>query len=554
MESAIARNPPRRLLLSLAMGAVLLTPVCPQSRIETSPGYQASIFYAADIRAPESITVGPDGDLYVADDLAWDVVRIEDSGRVTIAAQGVQAMDVAFGPAGQLFVMTHRQVLQLLGSGELTVYASADSLPRVGNSGGTFFAIAVSPTGELFSVDKATGALYRVDAAGTPSIVATNLAIPVDLAFSPSGELFVAERGLNRIVKVDATGRITPFASAAFAPPVDPGEEPAWAEPVYMAFAPDGSLYVHGFLGVFRISPNGAVSQAMAGGQDIAIVLPSRVVGDLAFDEDGNLYVADAPGAKISKVPPSGRVEILVPGFNPNDIEIAPGGDVLAIDSESWPISPSTLTRITASGSREVLATFNGIPEGLAIGPEGDVYVSLIAVPDVGGQILKVLPDGRVTPVLAGESPWRIAVNPSGQVFFVNAASGNISFVSEGKAIPFATGFSDIFTSIGFDASGNLYATDTANGALVRISASGERETVAVIPDLRDRPQDITVAPSGDVYAVAHWRYILWHISPTGMVEELAARVLIDPFGIDLASDGSIYVSRSGSIDVIRRQ
>jgi sugar lactone lactonase YvrE len=139
-------------------------------------------------------------------------------------------------------------------------------------------------------------------------------------------------------------------------------------------------------------------------------------------------------------------------------------------------------------------------------------------------------------------------------VFFVNAASGNISFVSGGKAIPFATGFSGIFTSIGFDASGNLYATDTANGALVRIRPSGERETVAAIPDLRDRPQDITVAPSGDVYALTTRRYILLHISPTGIVEEVAARVLIDPFGIDLAPDGSIYVSRSGSIDVIRHQ
>ena len=70
------------------------------------------------------------------------------------------------------------------------------------------------------------------------------------------------------------------------------------------AFGPDGKLYViEPFVGVIRMELNRNNAQSV-----YAAFTPSgpSLLNDLAFDDDGNLYVTDSFAATIYRIPPGG--------------------------------------------------------------------------------------------------------------------------------------------------------------------------------------------------------------------------------------------------------
>src|SRR5215217_7505088 len=203
--------------------------------------------------------------------------------------------------------------------------------------------------------------LFRIDISGDVSEFSGDIANPTGIAFSPDGQMFVTSR-LEGVVY-----KITPFKEAvAFARNLDVatgiafdrdglmhvgdrtgtifkvngiGEERAWAqlEPsvsaFHIAFGPDDSLYIAGptvtsFDSIWRINPDGDIDMFFKG--------LGRPQG-LAFDRDGNLYVAAALRGRrgIVRISPAGEANVIVAGVNLVGLAFSPAGEIAVVSIDS---------------------------------------------------------------------------------------------------------------------------------------------------------------------------------------------------------------------------
>jgi sugar lactone lactonase YvrE len=161
--------------------------------------------------------------------------------------------------------------------------------------------LAFNPTGEMFITSRYDGTVYRVTPFKEAEEFARNLGIATGIAFDAEGRMFVGDRS-GTIYLVNDIGEGTNFASL----------EPSMAA-YHLAFGPDGHLYVTGptlssFDSIMRISPEGEVTRFFSG--------LGRPQG-LAFDRDGNLYVAASRRGHrgIVRITPDAEAEMAVAGI-----------------------------------------------------------------------------------------------------------------------------------------------------------------------------------------------------------------------------------------------
>lgn len=310
--------------------------------------------------------------------------------------------------------------------------------------------------------------------------------------------------------------------------------------PFGLALAPDGTLYFSDFLNnaIFKMTPDGQ-GQQWAGGfnftgydpvngtpltsgfQDGPPQLASFTSpGGLAFDLAGNLLVADSGNDLIRKISPTGTVSTVAgtvtfgfadgPAssavFNlPYGLAVDKANNIYVADSRN-----ARIRKITAAGTVSTIAgssttgTANGTgsaasfnwPRAIAIGPEGNLYVSDI----VSGIVRKVTPDGVVT-TLAG----------SGTLGFQDGVGAGASFSNiDGVAV---------------DANGTVYVADSGNHVIRRISSKGVVTTLAGSGQSGsadgigttasfDNPQQLVVDAQGNIYVADRGNWAIRKISP----------------------------------------
>jgi sugar lactone lactonase YvrE len=137
-------------------------------------------------------------------------------------------------------------------------------------------AIAFDRESQMYVSSRHDGAVYRVSPNGTITTYAEGMGVATGIAFDGQQNLYVGDRS-GTIFKIGPDRQIFVFATL----------EPSMAA-YHLAFGPDGYLYVTGpttssFDCVHRISDHGEVEVFYRG--------LGRPQG-MAFDEDGNLYVA----------------------------------------------------------------------------------------------------------------------------------------------------------------------------------------------------------------------------------------------------------------------
>jgi sugar lactone lactonase YvrE len=142
--------------------------------------------------------------------------------------------------------------------------------------------------------------VYRVAPNGTLSTYAEGMGVATGIAFDKSGNLYVGDR-TGTIWRIAPDRQIFVFATL----------EPSVAA-YHLAFAPDGTLYVTGptnssFDAVYSVDPHGTVTVFYRG--------LGRPQG-LAFDVQGNLYVAASLGGKrgIVKITPDKHASLAIAG------------------------------------------------------------------------------------------------------------------------------------------------------------------------------------------------------------------------------------------------
>jgi sugar lactone lactonase YvrE len=147
-------------------------------------------------------------------------------------------------------------------------------------------ALAFDDRGMLYISSRYDGFVYQVSPAGAMSVYVEGMGVASGLAFDGQHNLYVGDRS-GTIFKIGPDRQIFVFATL----------EPSMAA-YHLAFGPDGYLYVTGpttssFDCVHRISDHGEVEVFYRG--------LGRPQG-MAFDEDGNLYIASSIGGRCGVV------------------------------------------------------------------------------------------------------------------------------------------------------------------------------------------------------------------------------------------------------------
>jgi DNA-binding beta-propeller fold protein YncE len=223
--------------------------------------------------------------------------------------------------------------------------------------------------------------------------------------------------------------------------------------------------------------------------------------GGLAVDKTGNIYVADTWNHRIQKFDSEGHF-------------LKTWGSFISLADPALANAPDKDSR------------FYG-PRGVAIGPDGNVYVTdtgnkrvLIFSPD-GAFVSKIdsgMSPTRVAPAYAFNQPGElnepigIAVDAQGNVYVADTGNRRIQkFDPSGKPIaqwpvpspnwdpgPYLEPF------LAIDAQGNLYATAPTGKAVLKFDASGQ---VAATKNTKgavtlNLPTGLALGPAGNVYVV----------------------------------------------------
>ena len=228
---------------------------------------------------PQGITIGPDGNVFVADAHSLAVYRYDGTTGASLPSPGntgaifvspgsggmVQPLGVAFGPDNNLYV-TDRG----------TADGTTGAVRRYGGTTG-------APVG--------TGLFANGNGLGVPS----------SLVFGPDGHLYVSNdtgNTSNSILRFNgATGVPLPSLGNTGAFFVSPGAG-GLVRPQGLVFGPDGNLYVGGQSNRFAAFPlipqvlrfNGTTGTFIDAFATANLLNPIGV----AFGPDGNLYVGDA--------------------------------------------------------------------------------------------------------------------------------------------------------------------------------------------------------------------------------------------------------------------
>jgi sugar lactone lactonase YvrE len=372
---------------------------------------------------------------------------------------------------------------------------------------------------------------------------------PAGVAVDASGNVYVADTINSTIRRITLAGVVTTIAGS-------PGQTGSanGTNGTALFYAPTGiavdhalNLYVadYGNSTIRKITPVGtnwvvatlagsAGQTGSANGTGTAATFSDPQ--GIAVDGSGNVYVGDTANDLIRKITPSGVVTTLAGSAGV-------GGYANGIGTT---------------------ATFNN-PCGLAVDDFGNVYVA-----DSGNNVIrKITPGGEVSTYASGFNvPSGVAVNVDASLFYV-ADSGNNRITGS-----FTVGGLHYPMGVALDREGNVYAADTYNQMIRKITPAGLLTTLAGSMaqagsadgsgNLLARfqfPEGLAVDVASNVYVADTYNQTIRKISPNGWVTTIAGRAgqtgsanglpeFSIPLGVAVDNAGNVYVADYGNEEV----
>lgn len=328
----------------------------------------------------------------------------------------------------------------------------------------------------------ASPAIESASPASPTSALEASLSTPVGLVFDARGNLYVSQCAQDHslIDRIDSSGRLVRFAGTG---PIDfsgdggPATLAAIGCPVGMAFGPGGALYFADHVNnrVRRIDaagiittvagngPAGVNQGSFSGDGGPAVEATLQEPWDVAFDRDGDLFIADRDNHRIRMVDPDGRI-----------------------------------STVAGDGTRRFAGDGDSATEASLAAPLGvtlDAVGNLLIADSGNDRVRKVDLEGRLSTYVGTG-----AAGPRGD-------GGPASEATINEPNEFA-----------FDASGALLVSTT--GGIRRIDAAGVISTI-VDPSQIGQPAGLAVDDAGNLYVADGYRTV-YQIDPKGILTRFA--------------------------------
>jgi uncharacterized protein (TIGR03437 family) len=380
------------------------------------------------------------------------------------------------------------------------------------------------------------------------------------VATDSAGNLYIAEAQGHRVRQVSPAGVIRTIAGTGqpgFSGDGGPADSAQLNAPYGLAFDNRGNLYIAdlGNARVRRVAPDGSIASVAS----TPLVSPRN----LAVDSGGNLYISDFDGQQIYKLGPDGALASFVGGLRyPTALAVDRSGALYIADSENRVVRKfdrGVLTPIAAAAT----------PTGLAFDATGTLYIA----DSSSGQILKVPPAGGLFSTLP-VSARDLAFGPDGSLY-VSAGSPLQSLVERvlpGPARIVAGGGSTAYgdqgdardarlnhpTGVAVDALGNIYIADRDNHRIRRVAPDGIITTIAGTgapgstgdngPATLARlngPSSVSLDAAGDLYIADTGNHRVREFAPGGIMQAVASTVSPVDAAVDAA--GNVYIADAGT-------
>ncbi|MEK8019718.1 MAG: RHS repeat-associated core domain-containing protein, partial [Candidatus Parabeggiatoa sp.] len=300
---------------------------------------------------------------------------------------------------------------------------------------------------------------------------------PYDLAFGPDGLLYIADTYNHCIRRINEDGTISTIAgngSPYFSGDGGLASEAEFHYPSGLAFAPDGSLYIADESNhrIRRISVDGIVTTVAGrhfgfdgdGGPATSALLADP--SNIAFDSEGNLYIADTFNHRIrhlsvngiiTTIAGSGQTGYFGGGFSgdywrateaelnkPEGIALSPDGSLYIADRNNQRIRRVNVEGIieTVAGNDErnydcneglATAVYLSYVEQITVSPDGQLYIAsnrCIRRVQEDGTIHKVAGnkassgnhlDGGLATTTSLSNPKGMTFGPDGHLYFIDS-------------------------------------------------------------------------------------------------------------------------------------
>ncbi len=464
------------LLASLGIAVLALLPISAGAAVGGVTEFNRGIPAGA---APQSITQGPDGNLWFTLPNASAIGRITPQGTITTFAvtQGAQPWSITNGPDGNLWFT------ELAGNriGRITTAGVVTEFP-IPTDGSQPWGIVTGPDGNLWFTEATPGenAIGRITPAGVITEFIYDFGastIPQGITVGPDGNLWVLETGISNIAEFTTAGALVKSYDMGI---------PENAGLAGIVKGPDGNLWFtqQNANQIGRITPAGAVTQF----PDIGATGPSGIT----VGPDGNFWVTQTGGNRnsILRITPTGGETQFTNGIAINagvaGITSGPDGNVWFTEATTSRIG-RLLTGVTPVNT-VVPTVFGALAIGSSLGvnvgtwtnlPTGYGYAWLRCSAATGGTC-QTVPGrtGNTYPLTTADQGRFIKVavtasNLNGGTRVVSAASGQVpssAFTSTGPRVRY-TRTSVILTSsvrVGFAGRITQVATNRQNGRVVR--------------------------------------------------------------------------------------
>jgi DNA-binding CsgD family transcriptional regulator/sugar lactone lactonase YvrE len=303
-----------------------------------------------------------------------------DGGQAS-ASPVVRPLALAVGPAGEIYIAEGNRIRSVKNDGRISTLAGTGAAGSAGDEG--------------------------------PAAQA-QLNLPQGLAVDSAGNVYIADTLNNRVRRVDVNGTITTVAGmgeAGYSGDGRPGREARLNLPTGLAIGFADSLFIAdtGNNVIRQLGPDGAIHTVAGTGEGgyrgdpgPALSAVLHAPAGLAFDDEGNLYIADTLNQRVRRIDVNGQIGT---------------------------VAGTGVAGYLGDGGAAIFAQLNlatnpleGIGQGLAVDSRGDVFIA----DALNRRVRRLDVRGTISTIAQMTAPLGLAVDSQGAVYVADAGDNRV--------------------------------------------------------------------------------------------------------------------------------